>query len=411
MPRFLPPLTFGPGNVDWQDRIDFGRLRSQRAERMRDTLKKNNIPALLAAGDSNTRYLSGLTGPEFASGVWYVLFFAESDPVLFGHAGYIIHYQQECPWISQWRLARSWLNGICGPAAAAEEAEKFAADILEELTRRGLKDEPLALIGFDGLAQTALQDRGIAVKGGSALMLEATARKTDEELKCVRMATAMGETAWTEVLRHLRPGIQDTEMARICREAISRAGAETAKAGFRTGPLTWDRGIKDTGRFIQAGEILYGNACSTRYMGYGTCLYRTFFVGERPGKREEDWYKRLVDRLDAVIDAVRPGGTTADAARHFAPATTWGYKDELDVLTIEIGHGVGLRQYEMPVINRQWSLAHPQVFEPGMVIAIESREGEAGKGAVRLEDMVIVTENGAEIVDRFPRDTITAVPF
>jgi Xaa-Pro aminopeptidase len=397
--------------VDWQDRINFDRLRNQRVERMRATMKKNNVPVLLAAGDSNNRYLTGLTGPEFASGVWYVLFFAETDPVVFAHAGYIIHYEKECPWISQWRLARSWLNGICGPEAAAEEAEKFAADILEELTRRGLKDEPLALIGFDGLAQTALQNKGITVKGGSALMLEATARKTDEEIKCVKMATAMAETAWTKVLEHLKPGIQDTELARICREAISRAGADIAKAGFRSGPLTWDRGIKDTGRFIQAGEILYGNVCSTRYRGYGTCLYRTFFVGERPGQRETDWYKRLVDRLDAIIDAIHPGGTTADAARHFAPATTWGYRDELDVLTIEIGHGVGLRQYELPVINRQWSLAHPQVFEPGMVIAIESREGEAGRGAVRLEDIVIVTDSGAEIIDRFPRDRIIAVPF
>jgi Xaa-Pro aminopeptidase len=365
----------------------------------------------LAAGDSNNRYLTGLTGPEFASGVWYVLFFAESDPVVFAHAGYIIHYQQECPWISQWRLARSWLNGICGPEAAAEESEKFAADILAELTTRGLKDEPLALIGFDGLAQTALQNKGLTVKGGSALMLEASARKTDEELKCLKMVAAMAETAWTKVLEHLKPGIRDTELARIGREAISNAGAHIAKAGFRSGPLTWDRGIKDTDRFIQAGEILYGNVCSTRYLGYGACLYRTFFVGEKPGKRETDWYKKLVERLDAVIEAIHPGGTTADAARYFAPAGTWGYKDELDVLTIEIGHGVGLRQYEMPVINRQWSLEHPQVFEPGMVIAIESREGEAGQGAVRLEDMVIVTENGAEIIDRFPRDHIIAVPF
>lgn len=411
MPRFSPPLTFGPGSVDWQDRINFDRLRNQRAERMRDTMKKNNIPVLLAAGDSNNRYLTGLTGPEFAGGVWYVLFFAEAEPVVFAHAGYISHYERECPWISRWRLARSWLNGICGPEAAAEEAEKFAVDIREELTRQGLQDEPLTLIGFDGTAQSALQNKGIAVKGGSALMLEATARKTDEELKCVKMVVAMAETAWTKVLEHLKPGIQDTELARICREAISHAGAETAKAGFRSGPLTWDRGIKGTARFIQAGELLYGNVCSTRYLGYGACLYRTFFVGERPGKRETDWYRRLVDRLDAIIDAIHPGGTTADAARHFAPAAAWGYRDELDVLTIEIGHGVGLRQYEMPVINRQWSLAHPQIFEPGMVIAVESREGEAGRGAVRLEDMVIVTENGAEIIDRFPRDRIIAVPF
>jgi len=411
MLRFSPALTYGPNNVDWQERINFDRLRSQRAERMREIMRKHQIPVLLAAGDSNTRYLTGLKGPDFATGVWYVLFFAESDPIVFAHAGYIMHYERDCPWISEWRLARSWLNGICGPEAVAEEAEQFAAGIVVELTSRGLKDQPLALLGLDGTAQSALQSKGIKVKGGSALMLEASACKTEEELKCVKMVVTIAETAWYKVMEALKPGVTENELSSIGREAITKAGADVAKCGFRSGPMTWDRGMKDTSRIIQAGELLYGNLCSTRYMGYGACLYRTFFVGSKPDQQAVDWYKKLLDRMNAIIETIRPGATTADAARQFAPATDSGYDDELAVLTIEIGHGVGLRQYEMPVINRQWSLAHPQVFEPGMVIAIESREGKAGQGAVRLEDMVIVTEQGAEIIDRFPRDQIMAVPF
>ena len=411
MLRFSPALTYGPNNVDWQERINFEQLRNQRAARMREIMRKHQIPVLLAAGDSNTRYLTGLKGPDFATGVWYVLFFAESEPIVFAHAGYILHYERDCPWISEWRLARSWLNGICGPEAVAEEAEQFADDILRELAVRGLKNETLALLGLDGTAQTALQNKGIKVKGGSALMLEASAIKTEEELKCIKMVVPIAETAWYKVMAALRPGVTEGELAGIGREAILKAGADVAKCGFRSGPMTWDRGMKDTGRIIQAGELLYGNVCSTRYMGYGACLYRTFFVGDKPDQKAVDWYKKLLDRMDAIIEAIRPGATTADAARQFAPATDSGYEDELAVLTIEIGHGVGLRQYEIPVINRQWSLKHPQVFEPGMVVAIESREGEAGVGAVRLEDMVIVTEHGAEIIDRFPRNQITAVPF
>jgi Xaa-Pro aminopeptidase len=119
-----------------------------------------------------------------------------------------------------------------------------------------------------------------------------------------------------------------------------------------------------------------------------------------------DWYKKLVDILDAVIEAIKPGATTADAAKAFPPASAWGYRDEAEVLTCEIGHGVGLNAYELPVINRQWSLRHPQVFEPGMTLAVETRTGEFRVGGVRLENMVVVTENGAEIMDHTPRDRI-----
>jgi Xaa-Pro aminopeptidase len=58
------------------------------------------------------------------------------------------------------------------------------------------------------------------------------------------------------------------------------------------------------------------------------------------------------------------------------------------------------------VINRQWSLKHPQVFEPGMVVAIESLEGEHRQGGFRLEHMVLITENGPELLDYFPREEI-----
>jgi Xaa-Pro aminopeptidase len=73
---------------------------------------------------------------------------------------------------------------------------------------------------------------------------------------------------------------------------------------------------------------------------------------------------------------------------------------------MEAGHGIGLNNYELPCINRQWSLKYPQVFEPGMTIAIESREGEVRVGGVRLENMVVVREHGAEIMDYMPRERI-----
>jgi Xaa-Pro dipeptidase len=141
-------------------------------------------------------------------------------------------------------------------------------------------------------------------------------------------------------------------------------------------------------------------------MGYMSCTYRTLIAGRKANQKENDMYQRLRERLDAVIDAIKPGATTADAAKHFPPASTWGYKNEAEVLTLEIGHGLGLFQYGPPIINRQWSLENPQVFEPGMVLAVEAREGEFRVGGVRLENMLVITQDGVEIIDHMPRESI-----
>lgn len=74
-PKLSPALTYGPTSVDWQERVNFERLRTQRAERMKVIMRKHNIPSLLVTDSSDSRYLVGLKGPEFASAVWYVLFF------------------------------------------------------------------------------------------------------------------------------------------------------------------------------------------------------------------------------------------------------------------------------------------------------------------------------------------------
>jgi Xaa-Pro aminopeptidase len=161
--------------------------------------------------------------------------------------------------------------------------------------------------------------------------------------------------------------MKDTDLSRIAINTLYEAGAdEVPPIGFYTGPLTFDRGFHKVGRIIQTGDLIYSSICGVKYMGYMSCTYRTLIAGRKPNQKERDWYKKLLERIDAVIDAIKPGATTADAARHFLPASTWGYQDEAELLTLEIGHGIGLFNYGPPIINRQWSLKHPQVFEPGM---------------------------------------------
>jgi Xaa-Pro aminopeptidase len=414
MVKLASKLTFGPESADWQERINMERMRQQRVERARKIMRKNGIPVLLEANTQNIRYLTALRGFNYPM-CRYVLFFAEQDPVMYEHDGYYHQMPDQAPWIKEWRPARSWLTGAPGLEACQDEAKQFAADIRRELESRGLLGEKLGLGGFDGVAREALTAAGIKnIVDSRATMLEARMIKNQDEISCLKMIAAMVDGVWFRVWENLKPGIKDSDLATIASAAGYEFGMESAvPGGWRTGPTTFDRGFHQSSRVIQVGDLVYGSYCGATYMGYGSCTYRTFIVGRQPNDREKDWYKRLLDRINAIIEEIKPGKTTADAAKHFPPAATWGYKEEVEVLASEIGHGIGLGTstgYDMPIINRLWSFRHPQVFEEGMTIAVESREGETRVGGVRLENMLVVTKDGAEIMDRFPRDEIHVAP-
>ncbi len=407
MVKMSSKLLFGTDVLDWQEGINVSRMREARAERARQIMREHGIAAMLATQGDNCRYLTGLRGPDFLPQLWYVLFLTDDDPVVFPHAGWLHQMPDQAPWIKKWRIARSWLGGICGSEATREEAKLFASDIYQELKESGLTGEKLAIVGFDAPAREALGQLGITLVDGWPIMLEATAVKTEDEINCLKMVAAICEAAWYRVWETLRPGMREIDISHIATRALHNAGAHTVPSNAcRSGPLTFERGIDHAGRIIQSGDLLYLNMCGVTYLGYRSCTIRTLIAGRNANDKERGWYKRLLERLNAVIDAIRPGATTADAAKHLPPATAWGYQDEAEVLALEIGHGIGLHGYEMPIINRQWSLEHPQVFEPGMTLAIEGREGEFRIGGVSLENMVVVTKEGAEIIDHMPRDHI-----
>jgi Xaa-Pro aminopeptidase len=410
MVRLAESLTFGQGFVDWQERIDMARMRKERAGRLKKALKKNGIPACVLSRGDNVRYATGYLGPGFLSQLYYCLFFAEHDAIIFDHAGHYHQIKDQIPWVKpeNFRIARAWLGGIPGPEATHEEALLFANEIKQELKGKGYLKEKIGVAGLDGFALEALNEVGIKTTSIAHLMLEARAVKTKDEINCLKIAAAIVDAAWYDVFQALRPGATDkTVSAAACKSLMEHGAEYPGQPVCFSGPHTFERGPETTDRIIQPGDMAYFDFTGgLSYLGYHTCTYRTFKVGTRPTEKEKDWYKQVLDRQNALLDAIKPGASTAEVAEKFEPASKWGYPDELHVLTIEIGHGIGLNLYEMPVINRQWSFKHPQIFEVGNCMAIESREGEWRIGGARIEDMIVVTEKGAELINRMPRDEI-----
>ena len=415
MVDMLPKLTFGPWIADWQDRINMERMRQHREARARQVMRKYEVAVILEGTPGNLRYLTSTRGFEMP-GCRYCLFFAEGDTIMYEHSGWYHQMPDQATWIKEWRPGRSWLAGSPGLGAIADEAKAYAADISMELEKRGLLKERVAVGGLDGFARQALIDAGVTnLVDNRNMLLEARAIKNEDEINCFRILSAIVDGMWWKVWENAKPGIRDNQLGAIAVAAGYEAGAEFAvPGGWRSGPMTFDRGFQTSSRILQFGDLLYGSLCGITYLGYGSCTYRSFIIGRKPTEREKDWYKQLMDVVDGVISEIKTGNTTADAAKHFPPASSWGYDEEVEVLCSEIGHGIGLGGrggYDMPIINRQWSFDHPQEFEEGMVIAVESRQGVQRVGGVRIEDMVVVTKDGPQLLDNFPRDELLVAPM
>lgn len=413
MVKMARELCFGRDSSDTYEGINFARMREERAAKAKAVLQHEGIPAILVTGEPNVRYLTAFSWAEFQPWLSYTLFFSEHDPVVFAHAGSYQQMQDLAPWIKHWRIARSWLQEICGPEAVQKEAKLFAQEIKQELQERGLAVEKLGIVGWDTLTREALRQEGINVVEGWRLLLEASKSKTEDEVNCLKLASSFCGSGWQRALEVIKPGAERDQIVGQVRAAISAAGATYSHAGLLSGPMSYERNLTYSNRRIEYGDMLYIPECGTSYMGYTTCLYRQFIAGRKPTAKQKDWFKKMKDRLDVTIEATKIGVSTADIAKAFPPASYFGYKDEVELLSVEIGHGVGLVSlasatvhYNYPVINRQWSLEHPQIIEEGMVIAYESLEGEHRVGGARMENVVVVTKSGAEIIDHFPRDEI-----
>jgi Xaa-Pro aminopeptidase len=141
-------------------------------------------------------------------------------------------------------------------------------------------------------------------------------------------------------------------------------------------------------------------------MGYRTCYYRTFAIGYA-SRALIDAYKRCRDYLDAAIELIRPGRSTAEVAAVWPRAQEFGFPNEEAAFALQYGHGIGLAIWEKPVISRLVSFRHPLEIKPGMVFALETFwPSTDGWSAARIEEEIVVTPTGHEVITRFPAEQL-----
>src|SRR6266700_3711451 len=352
--KVMASKTYGLMGVDWEERVNFERLRTERLARITRLLKESEMGALLCFDMTNVRYITATH-----IGTWamdklarFTLLPQDDEPIMWDFGSAARHHQLYCPWLGERsRAGISTLRGAMLPAAG--RAEDVAHKIRVELEERGLLNEPVGIDAVELPVLFALQAEGIKVVDGQQLMQQARLIKTQDEITLLTTACMMVDAAYDELYRAMKPGIRENECVGLVSKVLYDLGSEhvegvNAISGERCSPHP--HVFSD--RALRPGDPAYFDILHS-YNGYRTCYYRTFAVGSA-SQAMVDAYKRCRYILDIAIDSINPG-----------------------------------------------------VIEEGMVFALETFwPASDGWSAARIEEQLVVTKDGCEVITRFPAEDL-----
>jgi len=399
--------TFGLMAVDWEERVNIERLRQDRLNRIKAALKKSELGSLLCFDMNNIRYITATHIGTWAMDklVRFSLLPQDDEPILWDFGSAARHHQIYCPWLGERsRAGISTLRGATNPGSGL--AEDVAKKIKLELEMRNLQNEPVGVDVIEMPVLFALQAQGLKVVDGQQLMHEVRKIKTQDEITLLNTATMMVDAAYDELYRFMKPGVKENECVGVVSKVLYDLGSEhvegvNAISGERCSPHPHVY----TDRVLRPGDPAFFDILHS-FNGYRTCYYRTFAIGSA-SPAMVDAYKRSRDYMDAAISIVKPGITTADVVKLWPKAQEFGFANEEAAFALQYGHGVGLSIWEKPIFSRLVSLDHPEVIEEGMVFALETYWPAAdGWSAARLEEEVVVTKDGCEVITRFPSEKL-----
>jgi len=401
-------------NVDFEERLDFGRLRAYRLDRARQAMENAGLGALLVFDNNNIRYLTGV-----AIGEWtrdklcrYALYTRTGELVLWDFGSAAVHHRMYCPWLKPENCIASYttMRGAAPPASGL--TQKQVAEIKDRLSQAGINNEPIGVDWAEVPTFFELQRQQVDVRDGQQVMLDAREIKSRDEIALLATAAAMVDGTYQDIADALKPGIRENEIVALAAKRLYDMGSDdvesiNAVSGERCNPHPHN--FSD--RMIRPGEQAFFDIMHS-YNGYRTCYYRCFAVG-RATQPQRDAYQRAREWIDVAIDMIKPGVSTDQVARLWPVAQEIGLADEKTAFGLEFGHGLGLALHERPIISRLTSLDAPLEIKEGMVFALETYcPATDGHSAARIEEEVVVGPNGVDVLTKFPaQDLYVTNPY
>lgn len=402
-PRPLP----APGHmgVDYEERVDFARLRDYRLGRAKAALESSECGAFLLFDFYNIRYttqtwIGGALGDKMTR--YALLTRTADDPWLWDFGSAVRHHQIYSNWLpdENCRPGMLGMRGAVAPSAGLMvSAIRELKGILEDA---GLADAPVGVDIVEPPFLFEMQRQGLTVVDCQQRMLDAREIKSADEIMLLTQAAAMVDGVYQDIVEVLKPGIRENEIVALVNQRLYAMGSDQVEAvnaisGERCNPHPHNF----TDRLIRPGDQAFFDIIHS-FNGYRTCYYRTFNVGSATPS-QHDAYTKAREWMDASIQMVRPGVGTDEVAAVWPKATEFGFDNELAAFGLQFGHGLGLGLHERPIISRLNSMIEPIELKEGMVFALETYcPASDGYSAARIEEEVVVTADGPRILTLFP---------
>lgn len=347
-----------------------GGIYGERLSGLRQLIAAAKLDGLLVTCMENIRYLTGFTGS----------------------AGMVVVVPGDSYFLTDGRYTNQARGEVKGSAIMEYKAPlKEVAELVNSLSikRLGIESDYLVYYSYKRL-KGAL--RGPSVRSTSGLVEELRMVKDRDEVRALQGAANIVEKGLKEVMGFIRPGMSEWDVAVELEHRFKLLGSEKNSFDFivasgKRGALP--HGIA-THKRIRNGEMVTID-CGARWMGYYSDCTRTFMVG-KPTRRQREVYQTVLDAQRKAIDIIRPGVKAKEVdgvARNYISGKGYG-----KYFTHGLGHGLGLAVHEEPRVSEQGL----RELKAGMVVTAEPGIYIPDWGGVRIEDMVLVTEEGPALL-------------
>ncbi len=375
---------------------------AERRARVAAALAARKLDALLVAFSPNLRYLSGFTGSNAS------LLILPGQSILFTDPRYQIQAAQECT--SEECTSEECTSEEC----TSEECTSEESSCKVRIVKGPLVLDVLATLQKLGALRTGYEPARMTCDFYDALKSRLPLRaslepvhgwieelrtiKSEAEIALIRQSVATNSRAFEQTLRRVKAGMKESDLAAELEYRMRRLGAE--KPAFETIVATGVRSAlphaQPTHARLAAGDLVVIDMGAFEN-GYASDMTRMLSVGP-PSAKVKRMYRAVLEAQLAGIDAVRPG-ITAARIDTVTRKVLKGYG--LDkAFTHSTGHGLGLEIHEPPRLGKR-DLTR---LQPGMAITIEPGVYVEGFGGIRIEDTVLVTASGCEILTPTPKD-------